>query len=227
MSDIWDSVAEAWEENADFLDHQLEAATRVLLDAASVSQGDDLLDLACGPGGAGLAAVLRVGPSGMIVLADDAPRMVAAAARRAAGLDSVSTLLCGQAEIPVADETFDAVINRHGLMFAEDFAAAVSESARVLKPDGRYAAMTWDRRSDNPWLGLILDSVGEEFGTRFPPPQVRGPFSLDDPGLLTRVLEEAAWPTSGWKAPRLRCLPVRSRSGGTWCPAWPVLWRSP
>lgn len=90
MSDIWDSVAEVWEENADFLDHQLEAATRVLLDAASVSQGDDLLDLACGPGGAGLAAVPRVGPYGMIVLADDAPRMVAAAARgRPASIQSV------------------------------------------------------------------------------------------------------------------------------------------
>lgn len=190
MSEMWDSVAEAWEQNADYLDRQMASATERMLDAAHVSKGDDLLDLACDPGGAGLAAVPRVGPTGSVTLADDAPRMVAAAARRAAGLDLVTTLLCGQAEVPVADGTFNAVINRHGLMFAEDFVAAIREVVRVLKPGGRHATMTWDRRDDNPWLGLILDSVGEEFGVPFPPPLVRGPFSLDDPDVLGRVLEE-------------------------------------
>jgi hypothetical protein len=42
----------------------------------------------------------------------------------------------------------------------------------------------------NPWLGLVLDAVGEQFGVPFPPLNVRGPFSLDDSALLTSVLEE-------------------------------------
>jgi hypothetical protein len=50
--------------------------------------------------------------------------------------------------------------------------------------------MTWGPREENPWLGVVLDAVGEQFGTTFPPPGVRGPFSLEDAALLTSVLED-------------------------------------
>ncbi len=60
----------------------------------------------------------------------------------------------------------------------------------MLRPGGGFAAMTWGPRSANPWLGLVLDAVGEQFGVPFPPANVRGPFSLDDAALLTSVLDE-------------------------------------
>jgi hypothetical protein len=82
------------------------------------------------------------------------------------------------------------VINRHGLMFVEDPVAAVAEAVRVLRAGGRYATMTWDRRELNPWLGLVLDAVGDQFGVPFPPPGVRGPFSLEDPDVLSTVLRD-------------------------------------
>jgi hypothetical protein len=40
----------------------------------------------------------------------------------------------------------------------------------------------------NPWLGLVLDAVSAQFGVPFPPPNVRGPFSLDTPDVLASVL---------------------------------------
>jgi SAM-dependent methyltransferase len=189
MSEMWDSVSQAWETNADFVDGHLADATLRMLDLAGVAEGGDVIELACGPGGAGLAAAARVGPTGSVVFADDAPGMVAVAGRRSAGLDNTSTLLCGQEEIPLADGTFDAVVIRHGLMFVEDHAAAVAEAARVLKPGGRYAAMTWGPRAENPWLGLTLDAVGDEFGTTFPPPGAPSPFALDDSDALGEILE--------------------------------------
>lgn len=190
MSDMWDSVAPGWEANAEFVDEHLAAATDVLLDAAGVAEGDAVLELAAGPGGAGLRAAERVGPNGSVVLSDDAPEMVAVAARRGTGRPQVRTAVFDQSEILAEDGRFDAVISRHGLMFAEDPVAAVKESARVLRPGGRLAVMTWGPRSANPWLGLVLDSVGEQFGVPFPPPNVRGPFSLDDAALLASVLDE-------------------------------------
>jgi SAM-dependent methyltransferase len=190
MPEMWNSVAPGWEASAQFVDEHLALATERLLDAAGVGEGDAVLDLAAGPGGAGLAAAERVGPSGSVVLSDAAAEMVAVAARRSSAHPQVSTAVFDQSEIAAEDEHFDAVISRHGLMFAEDGAGAVREAARVLRPGGRYAAMTWGPRDLNPWLGLVLDAVGEQFGVPFPPPNVRGPFSLDDAKLLTSVLED-------------------------------------
>src|SRR5436305_4986623 len=188
VSEMWNSVAAAWERNADFVDEHMAAATEALLDAAEVGEGDAVLDLATGPGGAGLSALPRVGPSGRVVLADDASEMIEVATRRAAGRGNVATAVFDQATIPEADAAFDAVISRHGLMFVEEPVLAVREAARVVKPGRRYAAMTWDRRSANPWLGLILDAVGEQFGVPFPPPGIAGPFTLDDPDRLRELL---------------------------------------
>lgn len=184
MSDMWNSVAPAWEEHAGFVDGHTAAATERLLDLAGVAEGNAVLELAAGTGGAGLAAARRVGPGGSVLLSDDAAEMVAAAGRRARELPNVTTAVFDQSAIDAPDDTFDVAISRHGLMFAEDKAAAVGEVARVLRPGGRYAAMTWGPRAENPWLGLILDAVGQQFGVEFPPPHIPGPFALDDPAQL-------------------------------------------
>jgi SAM-dependent methyltransferase len=112
------------------------------------------------------------------------------AARRAKAQPQVSTAVFDQSEIAAETGHFDRVISRHGLMFAEDPVGAVHEAARVLRPGGRYAAMTWGPRANNPWLGVILDAVGDQFGVPFPPPNIRGPFSLDDPIVLASALRD-------------------------------------
>jgi ubiquinone/menaquinone biosynthesis C-methylase UbiE len=188
VSEMWNGVAGGWEKQADFVDRHTAAATEAMLDAAAIGPGDEVLDLACGPGGAGIAAAHRVGESGRVMLADIASAMVEIAARRSAALPQVGTMVCDELAVDAADSSFDAVICRHGLMFVADPAAAVRESARVLRPGGRYATVTWADRAANPWLGLLLDAVGEQFGTIFPPPGVLGPFSLDAPEVLGEAL---------------------------------------
>lgn len=188
MSEMWDSVAPGWEANAEFVDAQLALATEALLDAAGVGEGATVLDLAAGPGGAGLAAAERVGSGGSVLLSDVSAEMMAVAARRASAMPQVITAVFDQSAIASGEASFDAVINRHGLMFAEDPVTVVEEAVRVLRPGGRYAGMTWDRRELNPWLGLVLDAVSEQFGVPFPPPNIRGPFSLDDPKPFKQAL---------------------------------------
>lgn len=186
---MWDRAAPYWERQADFVDEQLAEATEALVDAASIGPGDDVLDVAAGPGGAALAALTRVGPDGSVTISDVADGMVAVARRRVGAPGNVRFLVCDQTSLTVADGSFDAVISRHGLMFADDPVAAVREAVRVLRPDGGFAAMTWARRADNPWLGIVLDAVGAQFGMPFPPPGIAGPFALEAPEDLAGVLE--------------------------------------
>src|SRR5689334_15270200 len=74
---MWAAVAPGWAEQAEYIDARGEALTERMLDAAALRPGDRALELACGPGGTGLAAARRVLPGGEVVLSDVAPPMTA------------------------------------------------------------------------------------------------------------------------------------------------------
>lgn len=193
LHQMWDSVAGGWEEHAGFADERGAELTAHLLDLAGITSGDRVLELACGPGGVGLAAAKRVGDDGEVVLSDVAPAMVAVAARRAAaaGLRKVGTRTLDLERIDEPDDSYDAVLCREGLMLVPDPAAAAAEIRRVLRPGGRVALAVWGPRERNPWLGVMFDSVSEQFGAPIPPPGQPGPFALDDAARLESILTGA------------------------------------
>src|SRR4051794_15606191 len=193
MSEMWDSVAPGWEANAGFVDEQLALATEALLDAAGIGEGDRVLELACGPGGAGLAAAERVGSSGSVVLSDVAAEMTAIAAARAAerGLANAETRVLDLEAIAEPDGAFDAVLCREGLMLAPEPDRAAAEIARVLAPGGRFALAVGGPRGRNAWLGALFAAVSAQTGTPVPPPGLPGPFSLSERDRLAAVLAVA------------------------------------
>jgi SAM-dependent methyltransferase len=154
-----------------------------------------VLELACGPGGAGLAAARRVGDMGEVVVSDVVPAMVEIAAARATaqGLANVRTRTLDLEAIDEPDGSFDAVLCREGLMFAVDPPRAASEMRRVLRPDGRAAVAVWGPRDRNPWLGLVFDAVAAVVGLTLPPPGMPGPFALSDEARLRGLLGGAGF----------------------------------
>lgn len=190
---MWAAVAPGWDAHADYVDERGIALNRRLLDLAQVEAGARVLELACGPGGLGLAAAERVGPGGEAVLTDVVPAMTAISAARAAarGLGNVTTRERDLEEIDEPDESFDAVLCREGLMFAADPHRAAREIYRVLRPGARVALAVWGRREDNPWLGLVLDALSAQLGAPVPPPGIPGPFSLQEAGEVERLLSGA------------------------------------
>ena len=89
---LWSAVAPAWGEHAAYIDQRAAGLTEELLELADLQPGRRVLELACGPGGLGLAAAPRVAP-GEVVVSDVAPEMTAIAAARAdaLGLGNVRT----------------------------------------------------------------------------------------------------------------------------------------
>jgi SAM-dependent methyltransferase len=190
---MWAAVAERWADHADEVDDRGAALTAAMLDWVALRPGDRALELACGPGGAGLAAAERVGPGGEVVVSDVAAAMVETATARAAasGLVQVRGEVRDLEAIDEPDGAYDAVLCREGLMFAVEPARAAGEIARVLRPGGRVALAVWGPRAENPWLGLVLDAVGEQLGAPMPPPGIPGPFSLGDRDGLAALLAGA------------------------------------
>lgn len=193
LHSMWAAVAPGWAEHAAYADARGASATQKMLDLSAPAPGERVLELACGPGGAGLAAAARVRPGGEAVLSDVAAEMTAIAAARAAelGLTNVSTCELDLESIDQPDDSYDVVLCREGLMFATDPVRAASEIRRVLRPGGRVTLAVWGARERNPWLGIVFDAVSAQLGQPLPPPGLPGPFSLADGARLAALLGDA------------------------------------
>jgi ubiquinone/menaquinone biosynthesis C-methylase UbiE len=190
---MWASVAPAWGKHAEYADARGAAMTARLLELTAPRPGERVLELACGPGGVGIAAADLVGPAGEVVLSDVAAEMTAIAAARAAalGLGNVRALPLDLDDLDQPDQVHDVVLCREGLMFAFDPARAVAEIRRVLRPGGRMAVSVWGPPARNPWLAVVLEAVSAQLGAPVPPPGIPGPFALADADRLGRLLTGA------------------------------------
>jgi SAM-dependent methyltransferase len=164
-----------------------------MLERAALAPGDRVLELACGPGGAGLQAAVRVAPDGDVVLSDIAAEMTAIASTRAAalGLTNVTTRVLDLERIDEPDGAYDVVLCREGLMLVPDPARAAREIRRVLRPGGRLALAVWGRREQNPWLSVMFDTISAQLGCPVPPAGIPGPFSLEIADKLAALLADA------------------------------------
>jgi SAM-dependent methyltransferase len=190
---MWAAVADGWGAHAEYADARGAQVAQEMLDRSRPQPGERVLELACGPGGLGIAAADRVAPGGEVVLSDVVAEMTAVAAARASALGrgNVSTRVLDLEDIDEPDGAYDVVLCREGLMFALDPARAAGEIARVLRPGGRVAIAVWGPRERNPWLGVVLDVVSAQLGAPVPPPGVPHPFALDDAGRLASLLTGA------------------------------------
>lgn len=190
---MWAAVAGSWGEHADYADARGAAAAEQMLELTMPQPGERVLELACGPGGLGLAAAKRVSPGGEVVLSDVVAEMTSIASLRAnaLGLTNVSTRVLDLERIEQPDGSYDVALCREGLMFAPDPARAAHEIRRVLRPGGRVAVAVWGPRERNPWLGVVFDAVSTQLGMPVPPPGMPGPFSLEDSDRLAGLLSDA------------------------------------
>jgi SAM-dependent methyltransferase len=191
----WQDAAEAWHRWGPRIEEWLGAATSRMLDAARITTGSRVLDVAAGAGGQSLAAARRVGPTGHVLATDIAPALLAYAEKAAgdAGLTTVATRELDGEDLAVDAGSFDAVISRVGLIYFPDQHAALTGMHRALRPGGRIATVVYGPADRNGFFSVPIGIIRRHAQLPPPAPGQPGPFSLGGPGVAERAFTAAGF----------------------------------
>ena len=120
---------------------QLLPAAEVVVEQASLEEGEHVVDVGCGTGNAALLAAER---GAVVTGVDPAQRLLDVGAATAAerGLE-IAFALGEAADMPLEEDSVDVVLSVFGVTFAPDPAAAAAEIDRVTAPTGRVLLAAW------------------------------------------------------------------------------------
>lgn len=169
---FWGMQARDW---ADIQEQQFAAGYRDVLTRTGVGAGARLLDAGCG---SGLAASIAAGLGASISGIDAAEVLLAIARERVPAGDFRHGDL---EELPFADDTFDVVTGFNSFQFAGNPQVALAETARVAKPGGVIAIMTWGR-PEGMEAAQVISAIKPLMP--LPPPGAASPFALSDEATL-------------------------------------------
>ena len=188
-------MAAAWQMWQEPFRVQTAAATAALVEQCGVREGMRVLDLASGIGEPALALGRAVGPRGEVVATDlvqEALLLLETRAREA-GLNNIVVRQTDMEALPFADESFDVVTSRLGIMFSPNAERALSEARRVLRPGGTAAFLVWGS-PDQPLFTNTFGVLATQRRLVWPPPLgMPGPFRFAHPGSITASLHSAGW----------------------------------
>jgi ubiquinone/menaquinone biosynthesis C-methylase UbiE len=191
----WEAAAPGWVRRQGAIRALGAPVSRWMLDAVALKPGDQVLELAAGLGETGMLAAELIGPAGGVIISDQADAMLDGARARAAelGLSNVEFQVLGAEWIDLPLASVDAVLCRWGYMLLADPSAALGETRRVLRSEGRLALAVWDSLQHNPWaLEPSLELIGR--GLSAPAAAgTPGPFALGDPERLRDLLAQAGF----------------------------------
>jgi arsenite methyltransferase len=139
---------------------------------AELKAGEVVLDLGSGAGIDVLLSARRVGPTGFAYGLDMTDEMLQLAERNATerGVHNVKFLKGEIEHIPLEDTSVDVVISNCVINLSADKAQVLRETARVLKPGGRFAVSdvvvqgslpTEVRASMDAWSGCLGGALEE------------------------------------------------------------------
>ncbi|MBW8313796.1 MAG: class I SAM-dependent methyltransferase [Thiobacillus sp.] len=139
----------------------LQIVGETLAEAADVSAGERVLDVAAGNGNASLAAARR---HAQVTSTDYVQALLAKGHDRAVAEGLNIRFQHADAEaLPFADASFDAVLSTFGVMFTPEHQRAASEMLRVLRSGGRIGLANW---TPGGFIGRLFKLIG----AHVPPP---------------------------------------------------------
>lgn len=189
----WRDSAKYWETHADTIRTMFAPVTQALIEEAGIIEGDNVLDVAGGPGEPSLTLAEVVGPKGSVMCTDAVAEMVEAARHGALrqGLDNISFRQCQADSLPFEKNSFDAAVSRLGVMFFPDTLSALREMLRVIKLEGCLSFAVWHESNVNPFAYVVTDILSRYIEVPPTDPDAPGAFRFAERGKLAGILEEA------------------------------------
>jgi len=150
----WDHAAEFYQR---CWKRPLQPAQETLLDAAELSPGQRVLDVACGSGMVTFPAATAVDPGGRVVGTDLSGGMIAQARMHAdeREIRNVSFKRMDAEALSLPRECVDVALCALGLMYVPDPVQALREMHRVLVPGGHAVAAVWGARKNCGWADVF------------------------------------------------------------------------
>jgi ubiquinone/menaquinone biosynthesis C-methylase UbiE len=204
--EITKAIAPGWERQRGRIEQAVAPVREWLIKKLAPRPGDTVLELAAGAGDTGFEAAVIVGERGRLISTDLCPEMVEVARRRGGelGLRNVDHRVMDAERIELDADSVDGVLCRFGYMLMADPTGALSETRRVLRPNGRLGLSVWGTPERNPWI-TILARIVVELGHIAPPePGAPDPFSMASEERTRALLSGA-----GFSAVRTEEVPVR------------------
>ena len=164
---------------------------KIVAERARLLRPDRILETAAGTGIVTRALHAAL-PQANIVATDMSAVMLEVAARRLAS-ERVAFRPADAQALPFADDSFDLVVCQFGAMFFPDRIRAHAEARRVLRADGHYLLVVFDRLERNP----VPKAAGLAVAAMFPDSPLtymeRGPFSYAEPAIIEQNLRAAGF----------------------------------
>ena len=187
-----------------YLAPQIIAQRQRVLALLDPQQGEQILDIGCGPGMLAAELAEAVGPDGGVTGVDPSEAMIGLAQQRCAGYEQINLLKRSATGLRLEDASFDAAACTQVLLYVDNVPAALDEMHAVLKPGGRVIIVETDWRStvihsdDEP----LTEAIIEAWDKAVPSPRL--------PAQLRRLLLNA-----GFRDIEVDVLPIVSRAGQT------------
>ncbi|MGA2056513.1 MAG: methyltransferase domain-containing protein [Bradyrhizobium sp.] len=183
-----------WAERQPVQDILLQPVADVLIDRARIKTGERILDVGCGSGSTTFAFARAVGASGHVMGIDISAPMLARAREVTPSGAPVEFALADATIHAFAQDDFDLLASRFGVMFFADPALSFANMRRGLRRSGRLAFACWREARENPFFMTPLQAVYRHV-PKMPQvgPDDPGPFSFASEGRVNRILSAAGF----------------------------------